>query len=159
MEKNSIFIVFGFMVVMPIFPTEGHPIYDIEYLQFSDPWEIKKIFARKPLDEKFVEWVKSIGYKLTFSPNRGTDRAFTYFDARTISVGIDGPKRFIPATVMHELIHIAMPDERFYYPRYRKLWTPMEYWTAEKMIEDIAVETVKKNRALVKYAMKILRAN
>ncbi|MBS3079503.1 hypothetical protein J4218_05250 [Candidatus Pacearchaeota archaeon] len=113
------------------------PVHDVRRLSFSSPEELKEIFIKFPLDREFVDWMVSNDFVLWYRPDWGVGlgrilHGYITDGKRVIEVGMNGNDFLggeVDLTILHELIHVAIPDIRL------GLWFGRKY---EGVIDEIA---------------------
>ena len=110
---------------------KGIPVQDERRLKFRGPKELKKRFEQYPLDRNFVDWVRDIGYKISYDKS--------LFPCVSFEKRIIFNERFEDISLLHELVHISVPDHRlmFRYLGRCNLGNKI-YEKYEEVIEEVA---------------------
>src|SRR3989338_3154041 len=115
---------------------EGIPIHHERRLKFRGPKELKKRFEQYPLDRDFVDWVRGVGYKISYG--KVLFSCVSFEEKMIIITDFVKPEEY-NAHLLHELVHISVPDHRlmFRYLGRCNLGNKI-YGRYEEVIEEVA---------------------
>ncbi len=110
------------------------PIYDERMQRFYSPADFKEIFRQHPLDRKFIDWVAEQGFKIVYISDWREGNGAVWWGLRQIALSSHGQDRIVNLTLIHELIHIAVPGN---YGNYDQRYEEAIDEIAENYVNDI----------------------
>jgi len=138
------------------------PLHDERRLCFSKPEDLREVLKKYPLDKGFIDYVRDNGFKIFYEKDIPVGYgAVVYYSkeleelghhSHIICLGIgnrgnidnkgelsEDEKKLIDLTLIHELVHIAIPDWRLTW----RCQVPFIYKMFDKVIDEIAEEYLK----------------
>ena len=106
-----------------------YPIYNKR--GFHSPEDLKESFCRFPLDKQFIDWVAKQGFKIVYDSSWKEGTANVWWSLRQIIMSPHGGDALVNLTLVHELVHIAVPGRFLGEKKY------------EKIIDEIAEDHIK----------------
>lgn len=144
---------------MENFQVPGTLVYNPFLLNFKDPLDFKTLLGRFPLDLGFVSWSVENNVRVLYDselPKDYTGLVTLVFNPEIRKTRPNsGLIRICPSldpeekdlVLVHELIHIAIPDQRLCFPN---CWSLFQYKQYEKAIDDCSRDHIK-NRTFFDY--------
>lgn len=138
------------------------PLHDERRLCFSEPEDLRKVLKKYPLDKGFIDYIRDNGFKIVYEKNIPVGYgAVVYYSKELEELGYHGhiiylgishswnidnkcdlsgdEKKLIDLSLMHELIHVAIPDWRLTW----RCQVPFIYKIFDKVIDEIAEQYLK----------------
>ncbi len=112
----------------------NYPIYDKRMQRFCSPADLKEIFRRKPLDKKFIDWVVERRFEIVYHFSFEEGSGAVWWGPRWIVVSPHGQDGIANLTLIHELIHVAVPGN---YGNYDQRYEEAIDEIAENYVNDI----------------------
>lgn len=128
------------------------PVYDPILHEFETPEQFKTILDDFLFTREFIDWVAENGYYIVNSYPREKPRALAsvYLDTRRIVIRTR-KKEIRKLALVHELIHVAVPDNRLAWGYILSIEFNKTLGAYEDVIEQAAVR-FSQDEELVAYA-------
>lgn len=122
------------------------PIHDPRRYDFATPQELLNIFQSYPLTEEFIDWVVEHGFLIIYRKDMKAGKGEVV--GKFIEVSSHGAPLLRELTLIHELIHVAIP----------RVWTfphDRSYERFEAVIDQIAQSYLRQTPFLSALRLKI----